>query len=116
MKKIDSEFTKMKSENTDINKMFKQIMAQNQHSSPDKIESPKFHYPDTVVTANKNSPPSEGGNSMEIGGTWNLKQKTRSPKFYELIIKTELKGDTALGLNNFYNRINMCINAVTILR
>ena len=37
----------------------------------------------------------------------------RSPKLYELLIKTELKGDTAMDLNNFFNHIKMCLNAVT---
>ena len=34
-------------------------------------------------------------------------------KFYELIIKTELEGDTDLDLKNFYNRIKICTYAVT---
>ena len=33
-------------------------------------------------------------------------------KFYEILIKTKLKFDTALYLKNLYNDINMCINAV----
>ena len=46
---------------------------------------------------------------------WNLKHDIKSPKFYELIIKEELKGDTALDLKNFYNHIQMCLNEVTRL-
>ena len=45
----------------------------------------------------------------------NLKHEIISPKFYELLIKIELKGDNALELNNFYNHINMCLNVVTRL-
>ena len=47
---------------------------------------------------------------------WTLKNDIISPKFYELLIKIEPNGDTALYLNNFYNHINMCINAVTRLQ
>ena len=46
---------------------------------------------------------------------WTLKHDTRSPKFYELLIKIGLKGNTALDLNNFYNQINMCLFAINIL-
>ena len=38
-----------------------------------------------------------------------------SPRFYELLIKTELKGDTALDLKNFFNHIKMSLNAGTRL-
>ena len=55
-------------------------------------------------------------NYTKIGGMWNLKYEIISPKFYEILIKTELKGDTALDIKNFYNHINTCLNAVTRLR
>ena len=57
-----------------------------------------------------------GANSTNIGGMCNLKHYIRSPKFYELLLNAELKVDTSLDLNNFYNHINMCINAVNRLR
>ena len=44
---------------------------------------------------------------------WNIKHEISSPKLYELLIKTELKGDTPLDPKNFYNCIKMCLNAVT---
>ena len=44
---------------------------------------------------------------------WTLKHEISSPKFYKLLIKKELKYDTALGLNNFYKHIKMYLNAVT---
>ena len=47
---------------------------------------------------------------------WTLKHEISLPRFYELLIKIELKGDTALDLNNFYNHAKMSINAVTRLR
>ena len=46
----------------------------------------------------------------------NLKYDSSYSKFYELLIKTELKGDTCMDINNFYNHIKMCLNAVTRLR
>ena len=58
----------------------------------------------------------DGGHSMKIGGRWNLKHEISSPRFYELPIKTQLKGDTSLYINKFYNQIKMCLNAVTIIR
>ena len=47
---------------------------------------------------------------------WTLKHEICSPKFYELLIKIELKGDTSLDIKNFFNHIKMCLNAVTRLR
>ena len=47
---------------------------------------------------------------------WTFKHEISSPRFYELLIKIELKGDTALDLNNFFNYIKMCINVATRLR
>ena len=81
--------------------------------SLDKNDLPKDQYPTTVIPANWKDPPLEGGNSTNIGCMWNLKHDIRSPKFYEILINTELKVDTALDLKNFYNHIKMCVNAVT---
>ena len=47
---------------------------------------------------------------------WTLKHEIRSPKFYVLLIKTELKYGTSLDLKNFYNHIKMCLNVVVILQ
>ena len=78
-------------------------------------DSPKP--PDTTTTgpANRRGPPLESRSSAKIGGMWTLKHETRLPKFYELLIKTELKGETAMELNKFFNNIKMCLNAVTRL-
>ena len=46
---------------------------------------------------------------------WNLTHEISSPKLYEIRMNTELKRDTDLDLNIFYNHINMCFNAVAIL-
>ena len=52
------------------------------------MDSTKAQDPTTLVPANNNSPPLEGGNYKKIGGVWTLKHDIRSPKFYELLIKT----------------------------
>ena len=46
---------------------------------------------------------------------WTLKHEIISPKLYELLIKAELKRDTAMDLNNFYNHIKIRLNEVTRL-
>ena len=71
--------------------------------------------PTTVVPDNRRATPLDGGHSTTIGGMWNLKHETISPKFYELLINIELKGDTAMDIKNIYNYKNMCLNAVTRL-
>ena len=75
----------------------------------DKNYSPKSQYPTNMVQAKKKAQPLNGGKSKKIGGI-------SSPKFYELLVKKELKGNTDLDLENFYNHINICLNAVTRLR
>ena len=92
------------------------MMVQNQHSSPDNMDSPKAQDHDTVVLANNKTPPLEGEHYMKIGGMWTLKHEIRLPKLYELLTKTELKGYTALNLNNLVNHVNMCLNVVTRLQ
>ena len=81
--------------------------------SPYKKDSLKVQCLGTVVPANKKAPPLEGGHSKKTGGMCTLKHGIISLKLYELLIKTELKGGTALDLKNFYNHIKMCLNAVT---
>ena len=81
-------------------------------SSPAQKDTPTPPDPTTVVPTNRRDPPLEGGHSTNIGGMWTLNHETSSPKFYELLIKTELKGETALDLKNFFNHINMCLNAM----
>ena len=53
---------------------------------------------------------------MKIGIIQTLKIEIIPPKFYELLIKKELKGDTDLDLNNFYNHTKTCLNAVNRLQ
>ena len=69
--------------------------------SPDRKYSPKTQDSNFVVLDNKKASSLEGGNYTKIGGMWTLKHEISSPKFYELLIKTELKGNTALDLNKF---------------
>ena len=47
---------------------------------------------------------------------WNLKHEISSPKFYEPSINTNLKVDTNLDINRFYNHIKMFTNVATILK
>ena len=82
-------------------------------SQKDTLTPPK---PTTMVQTNKRAPPLEGGISQIIGGMLTLKHEVSSPRFYELLIKTYLKGDTTLDLKNFYNHIKKSLNAVTRLR
>ena len=79
-------------------------------SSPSQKDTLTPPEPTTRVQTNKRSPPLEGGISKNIGGMWTLKHEISLPIFYELIIKTELKGDTALDIKNFYNHIKMSLN------
>ena len=85
-------------------------------SSPTQKDSPKPSDPITVVPSNRIAQPLDGGKSVNIGGMWTLTHEIRSPKLYELLIKIELKGGTALGLKNFYNHTKMCLNEVTRLQ
>ena len=56
--------------------------------------------PTTLVPDNRRSPPLEGGHSTKIGGMWTLKHEISLLKFYQILIKTELKVDTALDIKN----------------
>ena len=85
-------------------------------SSSENKDSPKAQNPTIVVPDNNKSPPLGGGNSTKKCCMWSLKHEIISPKFYELLIKTERKGETDLNLNKLYNHINMCPNEVTILQ
>ena len=109
---------KMKNLTEDLTEMTASMMdhIKISKSSPDKKDSTKAQYPTTVVPANKKDLPLEGEHYTKIGGMWTLKYEISSPKFYEILIKTEIKGDTATNLKNFYNYINMCLNAVTRLQ
>ena len=76
----------------------------------------KSHDPSTSVLATNNAPPLEVGNSIKVDVVWTLKHEISSPKLYKLAMKTELKGDTAQDIKNFYKHISMCINMVTRLQ
>ena len=47
---------------------------------------------------------------------WTLKNMVISPKFYEILINTDLKGETSLELDNLYNHIKMYLNSVNRLQ
>ena len=85
-------------------------------SSPAQKDTLTTSDPNTTVQTNRRDPPLKGGISENIGGMWALKHEISSPRFYELLIRTELKRDTALYLKNFYNHFKMSLNAVTRLK
>ena len=85
-------------------------------SSPAQKDTSTPPDPTTTVQTSRKAPPLEGGISGKIGGMWTLKHEISPPRFYELLIKIELKGDTALDLKIFYNHVKMSLNAVTRLR
>ena len=47
--------------------------------------------PNIVVTYNRRAPTLEGGHSTKTGGMWTLKDEISLPKFYDILINTELK-------------------------
>ena len=69
-----------------------------------------------MVHTNRKVAPLEGGHSKKIGGIWTLKHEINSPKFYELVINNDPKGDNGLHLKNFYNHINMFLYVVPKLK
>ena len=93
---------------TDHINTFKSSLTQQYSSKPTE--------PTTLFLANRRSPPLDGGQSTNIGIMWNLKHKISSPILYEPIIKTELKGYTAMDHKKFYNHIKMCLDVVNIFQ
>ena len=87
----------------DIQKLTTFMMDQDNisKSSPSQRNTLTPPEPTTMVQTNRRDPPLEGGKSTNIGVMWTLKHEISSPKFYELLTKTYLKGDTALDLNYF---------------
>ena len=83
---------------------------------PNKKESPNILDPTTLGPDNNRDQPLDSGQPKKIGGMFTLKHEISSPKFKKLFIKTELKRDTDMELNNLYNHIKMCIDAVTRLQ
>ena len=104
---------------TNFTEEFKTILAEitdpinNLKLSANHKDYPKHPDPTTVVPCNRIYSPLEVGQSTKTGGIWNLKHEIISPIFYENLIKIELKVYTTMDLNNFYNHIRMCSNAVT---
>ena len=65
------------------------------------MDEPKAKDTIAAVPYNMKAPPLEGEHSTKIGAMRTVKHEIRSSKFYEIINKTALKVDTALGLNKF---------------
>ena len=93
MKKYYSKLDKQDSKLDNITAMIKNMMYQNQNLNilQDNIDSPYAQGPTNVVPDNKKSLPLEGGNSTKHSYLWNIKHEISSPKFYALLINTELK-------------------------
>ena len=69
--------------------------------SPGQKDSPNAQDTTTVVPADRKASPLNSGHSTKNGVMWTLKHDISSSKFYELLIKTELKVNTALYVKNF---------------
>ena len=82
---------------------------------PDKIDPPKDQDSTTVFPDNNKAPTLDGKYYEKISVRRAVKHDISSQKLYELLIRIELKDDTALELKNFYNHIKMCMNVVTII-
>ena len=116
--KTDEKPTKITEDIKFLTATITSMMYQNNNSklSPAQKDTSNLTDITTVVPANRRNPPLNGGHSTKIGGILTPKHEIRSPYFYELLIKTELKVDTDLDLNNFYKHINIFLNAFIRLR
>ena len=79
----------------------------NSKLSPEQNDLSNPTDPTAVFPANTRASPLDEGKSNKIGGMRTLKHETTLPKVYELLIKTELKGDTDVNFKNFYNHIKI---------
>ena len=84
--------------------------------SPSQKDTSTPPDPTTMVPYYRRAPPLDGVHSTKIGAMCTLKHEIVSPKFYELLIKIELKVYTAMDIKNFYNHIKMSLNVVTRLQ
>ena len=93
MKKYYSKLDKKDSKLDNITTMINHTMYQNKNSNypPDNMYSPLTQSPNTVFLVTNKALPLESGNSTKNIYLWTLKHEISSPKFYELIINTELK-------------------------
>ena len=62
------------------------------------MDNPKAQDYTTKELSNKKAPPLQGEYYTKFGDMWTLNHDIRSPKFYELLINTYLKGDTDMNL------------------
>ena len=79
------------------------------------MEANKPQDSSTMLHTNRRVTPIEGGCYQKIGEIWTLKHDISAPKLYELLINNNMKEKTVLDINNFYNHIKMCLNAVEIV-
>ena len=77
----------------DLNEMLAAITDQSNifKSSPIREDSLKPPDPNNLVPTKRKTPPLDCGQYTKSGGMWTLKHEISSPRFYELLINTELK-------------------------
>ena len=116
--KTDEKVTKITEEFNFLTATITSMMDQTNNSKFSPAQKDTLNPPDptTVVLDNWRAPTLDRIHSTKIGGMWTLKHYISSPKFYELFINTELKGDTALYLKKFYNHTKMRFNEMIRLR
>ena len=98
---IKKKLNKHESYLDEIKTTLKQVIVQNKAYFLENMDSPKPQDTTTVVPANKKAQPLEIGHSTKIDGMWNLKYEISSQTFYEILIKTELKGNNGMDLKKF---------------
>ena len=108
MKETDAKLDKIK-------KWTKTIMDKPDNSSPKKVKNNPQDYT-TVVHTNRKVSPLEGEQYKEIRGILTLKHDISSPKFYKIILKADLKWDSALDLKKFHNQVKIFLNTATKLQ
>ena len=110
---LDKKLIKHDFEFSDIKTLLKQVLFQNKNSLPDRMGFTNNQDTATVVPDKNKAQTLEGWNYKELEACVISNMRSDNRKFYELLIKTKLKVDTDLDLKNFYNDINMSLNAVT---
>ena len=68
-----------------------------------------------MVPDNRRAPPLVGVQSTKIGVMRTRTHYFSSSRFYELLVNTNITGDTSMDLKKFYNHINIFLNTVTRL-
>ena len=91
--KTDEKLTEITEHLTVLTSNITSLMDQtnNQKFSPSQKDTSNPPDPTTMVLDKSRDTPLDMGNSTKYFGVWTLKHDIKSPKFYELLINTELK-------------------------